>query len=366
MSTIQIGKIISTNRKEKGITQEELANHLGVSKPAVSKWESGQSYPDILLLPVLASFFNISVDQLIGYEPQMTNEEVKKLYRRLSEELVKEPFDKVYTECEEYIKKYFSCWYLQLEMGLLFINNSSLAGSPERTQRMLERALELFIRIEKSSEDVALAKQALKLQVVCYLTLQKPTEAIDILENIEELPMPTESLFVKAYQMKGDNGKAIEYLQGYTYMNLVMMLGSAPDYFQMYADQPDRMQQFYELFKKLSDLFEVEKLHPVMILQMELAASMVFMSQGNKKAVMDVLENYVNVMNKTGNVFYLHGNQIFDALDNYLKTADIGDSLPRSSTLIWNDLKNALLHNPAYAALEEEERFIKLKKRLEK
>ncbi len=53
MGTIQIGTIISTNRKEKGITQEELANHLGVSKPAVSKWESGQSYPDILLLPVL-------------------------------------------------------------------------------------------------------------------------------------------------------------------------------------------------------------------------------------------------------------------------------------------------------------------------
>lgn len=41
MNTIQIGKIISAHRREKGITQEELAKHLGVSKPAVSKWESG-------------------------------------------------------------------------------------------------------------------------------------------------------------------------------------------------------------------------------------------------------------------------------------------------------------------------------------
>ncbi len=112
MNSIQVGKIIATSRKEKGLTQEDLAKHLGVSKPAVSKWESGQSYPDIILLPELASFFNITIDQLIGYEAQMSEEDVRKLYRRLSEAFAKEPFDNVYSECEEYIKKYFSCWNL--------------------------------------------------------------------------------------------------------------------------------------------------------------------------------------------------------------------------------------------------------------
>lgn len=364
MNTIQIGKIIANCRKEKGITQEELANHLGVSKPAVSKWESGQSYPDILLLPELASFFNITVDQLIGYEPQMANEDVRKLYQRLSDAFAKEPFDKVYAECEEYIKKYFSCWYLQLQMGLLFINHCSLAGDPDKMVKVLERAMELFIRVEKSSEDVALAKQALKLQVVCHLTLQQPTQALDILENMEELPLPTEGLFVKAYQMKGDKKKAIEYLQGYTYVNLITMLGAAPDYFQMYADQPERMSQYYELFKKLCDLFDIEQLHPAILLQMDLAASIVYMTQGNKEAAMDVLEHYVNVLNKTGNEFYLHGNHIFDALDQYLATVEYGAALPRSSTIIWNDLKNIILNNPVFAPLEREERFQRIKKKI--
>ena len=42
-----------------------------VTKASVSKWETGQSYPDILLLPKLATFFNVTVDELIGYEPQL-------------------------------------------------------------------------------------------------------------------------------------------------------------------------------------------------------------------------------------------------------------------------------------------------------
>ena len=364
MNSIQIGKIISKNRKEKGITQEELANHLGVSKPAVSKWESGQSYPDILLLPELASFFNITVDQLIGYEPQMVNKEVRKLYHRLSEDFATKPFEKVYAECEEYIKKYFSCWYLQQQMGLLLVNHAALAGSPEGINRMLERALELFVRIEKSSEDVAIAKQALKLQAVCYLMLQRPVDAIDILENMNELPMPTETMLVKAYQMMGDKAKAIEYLQGYTYVNLITMLGAAPDYFQMYADQPERMKEFYELFMKLCDLFEIDKLHPTILIQLQVVAAMVFMSQGNLTATMDVLEEYVKLLNKTGkDDFSLHGSRIFDVLDNYLADSEIGSILPRSSKTIWKDLKNLLFDNPTFAPLEGEERFQQIKKR---
>ena len=74
LKELSIGKIIYAKRKELGLTQEELAEYLGISKPAVSKWESGQSYPDITLLPVIASYFNISVDCLLGYEPQLDQE----------------------------------------------------------------------------------------------------------------------------------------------------------------------------------------------------------------------------------------------------------------------------------------------------
>jgi len=55
-------------RRENGLTQEALAQQLGLSFQAVSKWENGQSCPDIALLPLLADIFNVSVDSLFGRE----------------------------------------------------------------------------------------------------------------------------------------------------------------------------------------------------------------------------------------------------------------------------------------------------------
>ncbi|MGL6173060.1 MAG: helix-turn-helix domain-containing protein [Cellulosilyticaceae bacterium] len=68
---MNIGKQIKTLRLQKSVKQEELANYLGVSYQAVSKWETEMSVPDIALLPKLATYFGVSIDELF----QMPNEE---------------------------------------------------------------------------------------------------------------------------------------------------------------------------------------------------------------------------------------------------------------------------------------------------
>ena len=60
-----IGKRIAFLRKEKGLTQEELAQHMGISPQAVSKWENDQTCPDISALPKLARLFGVTVDELL-------------------------------------------------------------------------------------------------------------------------------------------------------------------------------------------------------------------------------------------------------------------------------------------------------------
>ncbi|MBQ8235419.1 MAG: helix-turn-helix transcriptional regulator [Clostridia bacterium] len=68
MNQIKINEQIAVLRKQKGLTQEELASMLGVTNQAVSKWESAQCCPDIQLLPLIADCFEVSIDELMGHD----------------------------------------------------------------------------------------------------------------------------------------------------------------------------------------------------------------------------------------------------------------------------------------------------------
>ena len=63
---IYIGENVRHYRTKKGLTQEELADYLGVSFQAVSKWERNLAYPDVETIPIIANFFDISIDELMG------------------------------------------------------------------------------------------------------------------------------------------------------------------------------------------------------------------------------------------------------------------------------------------------------------
>lgn len=77
MERIAVGKILQGLRKAKGITQEQLSEVLGVSTAAISKWENEQMYPDISYFPILARFFNVSIDCLFGFTNDLSEQEYK-------------------------------------------------------------------------------------------------------------------------------------------------------------------------------------------------------------------------------------------------------------------------------------------------
>lgn len=77
MTKKTLGMMISSLRKEKGMTQLELANLMGVTDKAVSKWERDLSYPDVNTIPKLAEVFDISVDELMQVKNDSKKEEKK-------------------------------------------------------------------------------------------------------------------------------------------------------------------------------------------------------------------------------------------------------------------------------------------------
>ncbi len=79
--TIYLGENLKKLRLKKELTQETLADFLGVSFQSISRWERGESFPDITMLPVIAGFFDVSVDELLGVNKAENEEELKKLIK---------------------------------------------------------------------------------------------------------------------------------------------------------------------------------------------------------------------------------------------------------------------------------------------
>lgn len=75
----QLGNNIRELRRQRNLTQEQIAEAFGVSCQAISKWETNSSYPDISLLVIIADYFGVSVDYLLGYDKSKQTEEIGRI-----------------------------------------------------------------------------------------------------------------------------------------------------------------------------------------------------------------------------------------------------------------------------------------------
>ncbi len=102
-----IGKMISILRSERELTQRDLASLLNVSNGAVGMWETGKRQPDLNMLIVIAKFFNVSVDYLLGLDlaAEKANLNIPGNSRQLSpdEEALLQAFDRCSEECQQYL-----------------------------------------------------------------------------------------------------------------------------------------------------------------------------------------------------------------------------------------------------------------------
>ena len=80
-----IGTTIRQLRQEQDITQEQLADALGITSRAVSQWENGRTAPDISQLPALANFFDVTTDRLLGVDIARKEEEIRKILKKVND-----------------------------------------------------------------------------------------------------------------------------------------------------------------------------------------------------------------------------------------------------------------------------------------
>ena len=81
---LYLGETIKRLRQQKGLTQEQLADKLGVSFQSVSRWEGGSSYPDIELIPEIAGFFRVTTDELMGLDKSLRDKKLNEALQQLA------------------------------------------------------------------------------------------------------------------------------------------------------------------------------------------------------------------------------------------------------------------------------------------
>jgi len=363
LKEINIARTILNKRKEKGLTQEELASHIGVSSASVSKWETGQSYPDIVLLPQLAAYFNISIDELMGYEPQMEEKDIAKLYSRLYEDLSIKPLDEVMEQCREAVKKYFSCFPLLLQMGDLLLGASAIAGDKEKAIVLIAEAKALFIRVKKESGDAELMRSALYMEACCALS-DNPNEVIELLEKMVVTSVPHEILLASAYRMTGRDAEAETVLQVGIYQNIISVLGLLSTYAMFGIENADRFEDIVGRTCALIESFHVKALQPATIISFYVVAAQGCMMHKDTEKSLDLLEQYAELA--AGDIsLQLKGDGFFNLIDGWLNEPGIKGQIPPHES-IKQGLADAVIHNPAFSALRDNPRFQSIVKRLER
>ncbi|MCJ0438700.1 helix-turn-helix transcriptional regulator, partial [Clostridioides difficile] len=258
---IKIGKVIQRLRKERNLTQEQLAKFIGVSTPAVSKWESGNSYPDIELLPLLADFFNVSIDKLLNYKIDLSKEEVMKIYKELesgfarieidlSTEEPKEEFrqdlESVKKLSNMYIEKYPKSYLLKLRICSLYQMYSYKFGKSELNDRVKETT-NILEDIVRNTDDIQIKETALIILSNAYCMLEDYEKAELYLNIIHKSIGDTSVNLAMIYLKQNRLEEAEILLQNKLFSNVFNISMDCKGIINVYKNQ------YKELKKKLEN-----------------------------------------------------------------------------------------------------------------
>lgn len=208
---MKMNEVIRKYRKEKNLTQEQIANYLGVTAPAVNKWESGASYPDITLIPALARILNISIDKLFSYKEDLTDIEINNIVKEISLDIknigYKETFIKVENLVKEYPNSMKFIFFIANTMGMYL--NLEKGLEIEIYENIIERWLEKV----SESNNIEIAHEATMILCKKYINRNQFDRAKEILDKQPSISSDKRFMEASYYNSKGEYNRAYEKLE---------------------------------------------------------------------------------------------------------------------------------------------------------
>ena len=150
---MNIGEQIRTYRKAHNLTQEQVADALGVTAPAVNKWERAGSFPDITLLPALARLLEIDMNTLFSFHEELTEIEIANFVNALYERALTGEIAEAFADAQEKIRDYPHCTPLLYTCATLLSASLTLSAvPPEGREKYNARIRDWFTRASESDD----------------------------------------------------------------------------------------------------------------------------------------------------------------------------------------------------------------------
>ncbi len=358
MNNLNFADNVSQLRRARGITQETLADFVGVTKASVSKWETGQSLPDIATLLLLAAYYDVTLDELLGYRPELSGEQIRKLYHGLAEDFAKKPFEKVFARSQELVKSYYSCYRFLLQIALLWLNHYMLAA-PERQVQVLEEIVNLCVRIYENSVDNGLCSDAIVLEA---LVKQQQGKYADVIATMEEVCNPyrfarnADSLLFQAYMQAGEVEKADARMQLYIFEAALAMLNGVGNYLLVHGRELEKCEQMIARTDAMLEQGSLEQIHPNAAAQFHYNAATIYCTHGKLAEGAARLRRFAQIIRRMKeNGMRLCGDVLLDRLDEWFEGNELGAKAVRDSAVIMDSAQQAL-ENPVFSCLSPQER----------
>ena len=239
---IKLGEKIKSLRKQKNISQEVFANYLGVSFQAVSKWETGNTMPDITMIPAIASFFSVSTDELFDFNLF----EIEKQVDEICNEAYKYRFSDA-AMSERILRR-----GLQRFPGNDIILNNLLYTLDYKTRA--DEVITLCKTLIESTKDDSVKYDACRILATCYKENGRTDMVKPTLEIIPEIYFT--KLELMASLLSGeDSYEAAQKQKNISAEDLIDMLMIAGKYLTEIGETEKGMSQF-RIAQKVIDAFK--------------------------------------------------------------------------------------------------------------
>lgn len=181
-----INSVIREKRNELGLTQEQLANYLGVSAPAVNKWEKGSTYPDISLLPALARLLKVDMNTLMGFHEGLTKQEIASISKRAVDAIKTTSFRDGFDILMEKIQEYPNCYELIHTAAMLLDGSLLYYGAGMSDREYYEKQITTLYERAAKGDDEQIREKACFMLVSNYIKhdeYDKAQEMLDLLPD---------------------------------------------------------------------------------------------------------------------------------------------------------------------------------------